>query len=239
MLLPELLRYRLPESIIGFFLHIPFPSYELFRQLPERAAISRGLLGADLIGFHIYDYARHFLSSCHRMLGVHSERGVIDYNGRRVQTDAFPIGIDYDKFRMALKDKETLTELARLDERYKDQQIILSVDQLDYSKGIAKRLEAFEQLLKCYPELHHKITLVVVAVPSRTEVTSYQNLRDEIEQMISRINGIYGATDLTPINYQFQNLPFEHIVALYAKADVCLVTPLRDGMNLVVKEYVA
>jgi trehalose 6-phosphate synthase/phosphatase len=239
MLLPQMTRETLPLAKIGFFLHIPFPSYEIFRFLPQRKEILEGLMGADLLGFHIYDYARHFLSSCMHLLGTSSNQGVLEYRGRRVKVDAFPIGIDYKKFRETLSDPETKEEISRLNDRYQSQKILLSVDRLDYSKGIMKRLEAYELLLTTYPQLQKRIAMIVIAVPSRTEVDAYKTLRDEIEQAVSRINGMFGTTDWAPISYQFQNLKFEHIVALYAKADIALVTPLRDGMNLVAKEFIA
>ncbi len=239
MLLPELIRATLPESAIGFFLHIPFPSYEIFRLLPERREIIEGLLGADLIGFHTYDYARHFTSSTLRLVGHESHHGTLRVGQRSVSVDAFPIGIDYAKFTAAINSKVVSDKIAMLDSHYQGQRIILSVDRLDYSKGIAHRLDAFEQFLRQYPQYHKKVALVMVAVPSRTEVDAYKDLRDYIEQTVSRINGIYTTIDWTPISYQFKNLPFEQVVALYAKADVALVTPLRDGMNLVAKEYVA
>ncbi len=239
MLLPQMLRACLPLTSIGFFLHIPFPSYEIFRLLPERKEILEGLLGADLVGFHTYDYARHFTSSVLRISGHESHHGTVRLDGRMVQVDAFPIGIDYKKFVEAASSSTVAEEIERLDIHYKGQQIILSVDRLDYSKGIANRLEAFERLLRDSPEYHKRVSLVMVAVPSRTEVDTYRELRDYIEQTVSRINGLYASVDWTPISYQFKNLPFEQVVALYAKADVALVTPLRDGMNLVAKEYVA
>lgn len=239
MLLPQQLRHSLPDSSIGFFLHIPFPSFEIFRLLPQRREILEGLLGADLVGFHVYDYARHFTSSVLRTLGIESRHGSIMLPERKVTVDAFPIGIDYRKFITTLNSAEVAKELQHLDEHYEGQKIILSVDRLDYSKGIANRLEAFEHFLREHPEYHKKVALVVVAVPSRVEVDAYKELRDEIEITVSRINGMYAAVDWTPISYQFRNLPFEEVVALYAKADVALITPLRDGMNLVAKEYIA
>lgn len=239
LLLPGLTRAVLPEVSIGFFLHIPFPSYEIFRLLPERKEVLLGLLGSDLIGFHVHDYARHFLSSCLRSLGIQNQHGTIYFEGRAIHVDSFPIGIDYSKFKETLKKTEVQQMAAALRERYKSQKIILSVDRLDYSKGILQRLEAFDLLLSEHPELHKSIALVMVAVPSRTEVETYKGLRDVIEQTVSRINGRYGSVDWAPISYQFQNLPFEEVVALYSEADVALVTPLRDGMNLVAKEYVA
>lgn len=239
LLLPGFVRRALPDTRIGFFLHIPFPSYEIFRLIPERRELIEGLMGADLLGFHIYDYARHFLSSANHILGTTSENGVIEYKGRRVQVDTFPIGIDYDKFRATLSEKKTKQEVERLGDRYKNQQILLSVDRLDYSKGILQRLQAYEQFLTDHPEYQKKVTLLIIAVPSRTEVETYKLLRDEIEQAVSRINGLFGTVDWAPISYQFQGLPFNDIVALYAKSDVALVTPLRDGMNLIAKEYIA
>lgn len=239
LILPGMLRAQLPGASIGFFLHIPFPSYEIFRLLPERREILEGMLGADLLGFHIYDYARHFLSSCLRMLGVKSNYGMLEYKGRTMLTDAFPIGIDYAKFRKLLHTKVVTNEVEKIKETYQKQKIIISVDRLDYTKGIMQRLQAYDVLLRENPKLHKNIVLVMVAVPSRTEVQTYKELRDTIEQTIGRINGEYGTVDWSPISYQFKNLPLPQVVGLYASADVALVTPLRDGMNLVAKEYVA
>lgn len=239
MLLPAQVREVLPETRIGFFLHIPFPSYEIFRALPERNEIIKGLLGADLIGFHIYDYARHFISSCSRLIGTRSENGTIEYDGREIQVDVFPIGIDWDKYQQMLTEPEVVNEVERLSERYAGQKIVLSMDRLDYSKGILKRLEGYEKLLAERPAYRGKVTMIAIAVPSRTDVETYKKLRDEIEVTVSRINGTYSNSHWAPIVYQFKNLPFAEIVALMAKSDVALVTPLRDGMNLVAKEYVA
>ena len=239
MTMPSMLRKLNPALSIGFFLHIPFPSFEIYRLLPQRKEILQGLLGADLIGFHIYDYARHFLSSCLRLLGINSHQGMLEYEGRTIKTDAYPIGIDYQKFRKTLTEPATKKAVQRLSANYKGVKLIMSVDRLDYSKGIPERLEAFRILLHDYPQWRGKVRLHMVAVPSRVEVQTYQELRDQIEQTVSRINGEYGSVDWAPISYQFQNRPFEEVVALYAVADVALVTPIRDGMNLVAKEYVA
>lgn len=239
MLLPKLLRATLPGAAIGFFLHIPFPSFEIYRLLPERKELLHGLLGADLIGFHIYDYARHFLSSCLRLLGLHSAHSTLHYDDRTVRVDAYPISIDYSKFKKTLETSGVKNHISALKETYPRQKIILSVDRLDYSKGIPARLEAYRRLLEHSTEYRGKVKLVMVAVPSRTEVDTYRELRDEIEQTVSRINGTYGTVDWAPISYQFQNLPFDEIIALYSVADIALVTPIRDGMNLVAKEYVA
>lgn len=239
MLTPAMLRSRMSDVKIGFFLHIPFPSYELFRQLPESTALLEGLLGADLVGFHIYDYARHFVSSCIHILGATHENGTISYDGRPIHVDAFPIGIDYAKFSRTLREPSCKDAIAKIQKTYEGKQLILSMDRLDYSKGIMKRLDAYETFLRDHPECHGKVTMMMVAVPSRTDIKTYQQLRDAVEQTVSRINGEYGTVDWAPISYQFKNLPFEEIVALMNRSDVALVTPLRDGMNLVAKEYVA
>jgi trehalose 6-phosphate synthase/phosphatase len=239
LLLPGLIRNKLQQATIGFFLHIPFPSYEIFRQLPNRHEILQGMLGADLIGFHIYDYARHFLSSAARIEAVDHSHGLITYQGRRLVADTFPIGVDYTKIVDSLDKSVVKSEIKKIKQHYKNQKIIISVDRLDYSKGILQRLDAFELFLEEHPEFHKKIALSMIAVPSRTDVETYQNLRDTIELSISRINGQYALVDWTPISYQFKNQPFEKVIALYAAADIALVTPLRDGMNLVAKEFVA
>lgn len=239
MLLPRLLRKNLPNASIGFFLHIPFPSYEIFRLLPNRTQILEGLLGADLVGFHVYDYARHFMSSVLRILGVESSRGTIVLGDRVIKVDSFPIGIDYTRYVSALEDSETLEQRKVLDKLYRGQKVILSMDRLDYSKGIESRLKAFEQFLQQNPSAHQKVSMVMVAVPSRTEVETYRELRQDIERTVSRINGTFGTVGWTPIAYHFKNLPFPQIVALQARADIALITPLRDGMNLVAKEYIA
>ncbi|HET7673696.1 MAG TPA: bifunctional alpha,alpha-trehalose-phosphate synthase (UDP-forming)/trehalose-phosphatase [Candidatus Saccharimonadales bacterium] len=239
LLLPGKLRAKLPKAAIGFFLHVPFPSYEIFRLLPNRTEILQGMLGADLIGFHIYDYARHFLSSALRTLGLEGSNATLSVGERTVQVDAFPIGIDYEKFASASKDKKTAKELNAIKKHYKGMKIILSMDRLDYSKGILGRLRAFELFLENNPKYLHKVVLVMVAVPSRVEVPTYKRLKQEIEQTVSRINGKYASVDWSPISYQFRNLPFDQVAALLTRADVALLTPLRDGMNLVAKEYVA
>ena len=239
MLCPKMIRKNIPDATIGFFLHIPFPSFEVFRLLPHRKELLLGLMGADLVGFHIYDYVRHFVSSVLRTLGYESDQGSIYYGKRVVKADAFPIGIDYIKFAEALEKPAVKREMKLLDNLFNGKKVILSVDRLDYSKGIANRLEAFENFLNQYPQYHKKVTLVMVAVPSRTEVDAYKELRDGIEQTVSRINGKYATVDWTPVSYQFKNQEFDKLVALYAKADIALVTPVRDGMNLVAKEYIA
>ena len=239
MLVPAMVRQDVPKATIGFFLHIPFPSFEIFRLLPERRRLLEGLMGSDVVGFHTYDYARHFMSSVHRLLGVEAHEAQVEYQGRTVQVGTYPIGIDYKKYVKAVNSAATAKIERSIKRRYLKQRIILSIDRLDYSKGIPQRLEAYRLLLEEYPEYRGNVVLQMVAVPSRTGVEAYQNLRDQIERTVARINGIYGTADWAPISYQFQNRPFDEIVANYIAADIMLVTPVRDGMNLVAKEYVA
>lgn len=239
MLLPQLVRGSLPNSTIGFFFHIPFPSYEIFRQIPERCELINGLLGADLVGFHIYDYARHFISSSIRLLGAESRDGALEYGGRYITVDTFPIGIDYGRFTKQLQSPDSQAEIKALQKRLGDQKLIVAVDRLDYSKGIMERLRGFELFLNQHPEYKEKVVMHMIESPSRTEVPAYKELRGEVEQMVSRINGAFSTYHWTPIVYLFQNFGFDKIVPLYHAADVALVTPMRDGMNLVAKEYVA
>lgn len=239
MLLPQMLRERLPDAEIGYFHHIPFPSYEVFRHLPWRKEILSGLLGADLIGFHTYGYVRHFLSSVRRLLGYEHSFGEVRTGTRVVRTDLFPMGIDYQRFADAAGSTPVQKEIARIRQMYGKRKIILSFDRLDYTKGIPLRLEAFDALLEKKPEYRGAVSLVLVAVPSRTGVDSYQALKKQIDELVGRINGKYGTTDWTPVSYFYNFLPFDTLVAFYSAADVALVTPLRDGMNLMAKEYVA
>ncbi|MDZ4655215.1 MAG: bifunctional alpha,alpha-trehalose-phosphate synthase (UDP-forming)/trehalose-phosphatase [Coriobacteriia bacterium] len=239
MLLPGMLRERVPEVTVGFFLHIPFPSYEIFRMLPWRERILNGLLGADVIGFHTYDYVRHFLSSALRLAGRDHTLGQIFIGTRTVKVDAFPMGIDYGRFASAASSSEVAEKALSLRADIGERRFVLSVDRLDYTKGIPVRLEAFERFLAEHPEWHRRVGLTMVAVPSRTDVEHYQRLKREVDELVGRINGRYGTMDWTPVRYLYRSLPFDELVAMYREADVMLVTPLRDGMNLVAKEYVA
>ena len=239
MLLPELLRKKLPKAQIGFFLHIPFPSFEMFRLLPWRKEILHGLLGSDLIGFHTYDYMRHFLSSIARIVGVEHSMGELITGNRIVKVDAFPMGIDYERYSGAVEEPEVKKIRATIRKKVGDRKIIVSIDRLDYTKGIIQRIEAFDLFLSQNPEYKGKVTLILVAVPSRTGVEDYKELRKQLEWLVGRVNGEHGTIGWIPVWYLYRFLPFERIVALYSTADVALVTPLRDGMNLIAKEFVA
>lgn len=241
MLLPSMLREKMPDASIGFFLHIPFPDYETFRVLPWRDLIVQGVVGADVIGFHVYDYVHHFLSSCRRIANIENRNGTIFVDGHLTQVDAFPLGIDYDQFRKAAHrpEVEQATKAFSNKNNREGCKIILSVERLDYSKGIPNSLRAYETFLSRYPEWRGKVTLVLVTVPSRENVISYRTLKKQIDGLVGHINGNYSTMGWSPIDYYYRSLPFDQLVNLYAASDVMLVTPLRDGMNLVCKEYLA
>ncbi|MBC8472186.1 MAG: bifunctional alpha,alpha-trehalose-phosphate synthase (UDP-forming)/trehalose-phosphatase [Planctomycetes bacterium] len=237
MLLPKMIREQLPEAHIGFFLHIPFPSFELLRNLPWRTEILEGILGSDLMGFHEYDYVRHFLSSVYRICGHEHQLNKLIIENRHIRVDAFPMGINYEKYANSKTNPAVQKEIHQLQNNRI--RIILSVDRLDYTKGILKRLEAYDWFLTKHPEYREKVSLVMVAVPSRTKVEQYALLREDIEKYVGRINGAYGTLGWTPVSYMYRSLSFEQITAMYNIADVALISPLRDGMNLVAKEFIA
>ncbi len=238
MLVPRMIRERLPDAAIGYFHHIPFPSSDVFRTLPFRDELLRGVLGADVIGFHVAAYVRNFASAALLRLGVATEVDRIRWEGRIVRVGVFPMGIDAATFDRMGRSEEVLAEVETL-HRPEDVRMLLGIDRLDYTKGIPRRLLAFERLLRDHAELRGKVRLVQVAVPSRQNVDAYQEYRAQVDGIIGRIHGAFATANWVPINYIFRALPFEQIVALYRAADVMLVTPLRDGMNLVAKEFVA
>ncbi len=248
LLVPQILRERRPDLTIGFFLHIPFPSYEIIRILPWREEIIEGLLGADLIGFHTYDYARHFISSVKRLLGHDVEFSQIKLDNRKVFVDVFPMGIDYKKFDQLaseiqskpIQDRSPVhQDIDRFLMSMPNRKLILSIDRLDYTKGIPQRLKAFRHFLQKYPEYLEKVSLIMLTVPSRTDVEQYQNLKNEVDILVGSINGEFGRLNWNPVIYFYRSMPLENLIELYSSADVALLTPLRDGMNLVAKEYIA
>jgi trehalose 6-phosphate synthase/phosphatase len=239
MLLPAILKEYRPRMKVGFFLHTPFPSSEIYRTLPVREELLRAVLRADLIGFHTYDYARHFVSACTRILGLEGTPAGVEDNGSLTRVAAFPIGIDPDRFTTALEAPEVRANIAQLLNRYAGRKVMLGVDRLDMIKGIPQKLLAFEKFLEEHPEWRDKVLLVQIAVPSRTDVPEYQRLRSMVHEVVGRINGQYGTLTHVPIYHLDRQLSFDELVALYAITDVALVTSLRDGMNLVSYEYVA
>ncbi|MCK6589676.1 MAG: bifunctional alpha,alpha-trehalose-phosphate synthase (UDP-forming)/trehalose-phosphatase [Polyangiaceae bacterium] len=239
MLVPGLLRELAPKARIGFFLHIPFPASEVFRILPWREEILRGLLGADVIGFHTFTYLRHFTSSLLRIVGIEADVDRISFTGRHVQLGAFPMGVDAAALAALVEAPQPLDAALAPREKRAGERIVLGVDRLDYTKGIPRRLLAFERVLERHPELRGKLRMIQVAVPSRTQIPAYEEFRRRVDEMVGRINGQYGTIDGVPIHYLYQSFNQADLAAMYRAADVMLVTPLRDGMNLVAKEFVA
>lgn len=231
MLLPILLRESGRDLRIAYFHHIPFPSSEIFRTLPKRGEILDGLTGADYIGFHNYDYVRHFLSSVQRVQGsdVHLEE--IHVQNRLVKVEAHPLGVDFEGIQKAARDIEFHKRDGLL--------TFLGIDRLDYTKGIVERLTAFGVFLRQNPEYVGKATFIQLSVPSRTNIQSYEHLRSSVEKLVGQLNGEFALPGYTPIQYMHRSLPFAEVLALYRQAGVAVVTPLRDGLNLVCKEYVA
>jgi trehalose 6-phosphate synthase/phosphatase len=240
MLLPRLLREAAPDLGVGFFLHIPFPSSSVFRLLPRREELLEGLLGADYVAFHTYGYLQNFRQSVLRVLGIDGRMDAVEVGGRSVKLDALPIGIAPEDFTKLLeRDAATQKRLAEIRERFRGRHLLLGVDRLDYTKGIPERLRTFRRLLRERPEMRGRAVLVQVAVPSRENVAQYRELRQEVDKLVGKINGEFSTPDWTPIVYMRRGVPQQELAALYAAADLAWVTPLRDGLNLVAKEYVA
>jgi trehalose 6-phosphate synthase/phosphatase len=241
MLLPQMIRQHQPDATIGFFLHIPFPSYEIYRLLPNewKKSLLMGVMGADLVGFHTHDYAQHFIQSVRMILGADTYFHTVQYQNRLITVDLFPIGIDYKKFNNAANDPDVLGYKNEIKKNFDDKKIIFSVDRLDYTKGIMDRLNGFEFFLEQSPQWKEKVVFILNLVPSRDEIQAYNERKKQLEEKIGTINGKFSTISWQPIIYRYQHLPFHELLALYQLADVALITPLRDGMNLVAKEFVA
>lgn len=239
MLLPQLIRQSVNDVSIGYFHHIPFPSYELFRVLPERKELLRGLLGADLIGFHTHDYMRHFVSATERVLNISFQTNRVMLDTSFTYVNNFPMGINYELYNSAALLPEVREKIKKLRESFSRRKVILSVDRLDYSKGILHRLKGFAQFLLNHPAYHGKVSMAMIVVPSRYNVERYADLKTKIDELIGKINGLFSEITWTPVYYFYHAFNFEELLAFYNISDVALVTPLRDGMNLVAKEYVA
>ena len=238
-LLPTLLRDSGRDLNIGFFLHTPFPSSDLVRTLPDRKMILRGLLGADLIGFHTYNYLRHFRSAVLRVLGIESEVDTIWAGSRAVKLGVFPIGHDQAGFSASIASDAFTDAYAKHSNELGDKKLLLSVERLDYTKGVPQKLDAIRHFLEASPELRSEVVFVIIAVPSRQGIEEYDHLTEAVQREVGAINGEYGTVGHAPVQFLYQSFPQPEIAALYALADACLVTPLIDGMNLVAKEYIA
>ena len=241
MQLPGLIREQRPDALIGFFLHIPFPSFEIFRLLhrPWKEKIVAGLLGADLIGFHTHEYVQHFLKTVQMVYGHDSQFRNIIMNDRIVKAEMFPLGIDFKKFNEAGSKQKVVEQRNQIKSNFQGKKIIFSVDRLDYTKGVTHRLAGFERFLDKHTEWRGKVVFILIIVPSRQIISKYNERKKLIEERVGRINGKYSSLEWQPIIYRYSNLSFEDLCALYQEADVGLITPIRDGMNLVAKEFVA
>ncbi|KAG6573337.1 Alpha,alpha-trehalose-phosphate synthase [UDP-forming] 1 [Cucurbita argyrosperma subsp. argyrosperma] len=239
MFLPKCLKEHNRKMKVGWFLHTPFPSSEIHRTLPSRSELLRAVLAADLVGFHTYDYARHFVSACTRILGLEGTPEGVEDQGKLTRIAAFPIGIDSDRFIRALKLPQVQDHIKELQERFAGRKVMLGVDRLDMIKGIPQKILAFEKFLEENPKWRDKVVLLQIAVPTRTDVPEYQKLTSQVHEIVGRINGRFGTLTAVPIHHLDRSLDFPALCALYAVTDVALVTSLRDGMNLVSYEFVA
>ncbi|UCD78200.1 MAG: bifunctional alpha,alpha-trehalose-phosphate synthase (UDP-forming)/trehalose-phosphatase [Desulfobacterales bacterium] len=238
MLLPSILRQARPELKIGFFLHTPFPSYELFRCHPNREKLLEGLLGADLIGFHTYGYLRHFRSTIMRLLGLESDIDHVPQESHKTSIGVYPIGINSKKFLDTLQSDTYAACYRDYRQNYQGKKVVLSVERLDYSKGIPRRLDAIERYLNDTDQ-RDDIVFIFINIPSRESVEEYQKLLEELQGKVGYINGKYATINNIPVHFIHKSVNFSELCALYALADVAMVTPLIDGMNLVAKEYLA
>jgi len=247
LMLPQMIREERPDTSIGLFIHIPFPSFELFRLLPWRLELIDGMLGADLIGCQTYDNVRHFMSSVRRLKGVDSVFNRISIGERTLKVDVFPKGINYERFQnKALEIHSDYSKPSVIQEEMKLfkesgqlEKLIISIDKLDYTKGIPQRIRAFERFIQTYPEYNGRISMIVQAIPSGETSDSFFNLKSQVDELVGRINGNYGTITWTPVRYLNQTFTMDERIELYSLSDIALILPLRDGMNLVSKEFVA
>lgn len=239
-LVPQMIRDLAPVHRIGFYLHIPFPPVELFAKLPWRRQVLEGLLGADVLAFQSRSSRTNFAVSARRLAGATGSSTKLEWNGRTVTLQVAPIGIDTSVFDDLAMSEQTASHAAEIRSQLGDPEVvILGVDRLDYTKGIDYRMRALQTLFEHRPALIGKVTFVQIAVPSREDVEEYQQIRADIEGLVGRINGDFAEVGRPPIHYLYRSVPIDELVAYYRAADVMFVTPLRDGMNLVAKEYVA
>jgi trehalose 6-phosphate synthase/phosphatase len=239
LVLPAMLRKKLKDSSIGFFLHIPFPEYKQFKRVEQDIQLLDGILGSDLIGFHTPSYVTNFLDSVGNIEGLDADRQEIKLENRIVRVGEFPMGIDYAKYAESSKQKDVQVLFKNYKKQYKGKKVIASVDRLDPSKGLIQRLKAYKQFLEDYPKKHGKVVFVMVAAPSRTDILEYKNLSNKLDKLAQEINDKFGQEDWAPLDYINQPIPFENVTALFKAADVAFITPIKDGMNLAAKEFVA
>ena len=238
MISPGVIRKERPEATIGHFWHIPWPAMEVFRILPWARELLRGMLGCDLIGFHVEEYVDNFIESAEVLLGAEVDGNVIRYNGHETRAEAHPIGIEVDRFKEMAHDPSIEEEAQTFRERMGTDNIVIDIDRLDYTKGIHSRMLAFEQFLEDNPEYHGNVSFFQIATPSRTELESYQKIRREVDEVVGRINGRFARNNWVPVNYRYRTYTQYELCAFYRAADAALITPLRDGMNVVTQEFI-
>ncbi len=240
-LVPSMLRAQRPQSHIATFWHIPFPPPAVFRVHPHAAELIAGLLGSDLIGFHTPEYARHFLECAEALVGAEVDLNSFEahYHHRSIRVGSFPLGVEARTFGRLGSDRRVLLAVDKLRAAVGTEKILLGVDRLDYTKGILERLQAYERLLAENPDLHRKVCFVQIQVPSREVVPEYRTLREQIDRTVGRICGRFSSVGWVPVRYLYQSFSRRELISYYRAADVLVVTPLRDGMNLVAQEYVA
>jgi len=238
MLSPGFIREERPDATIGHFWHIPWPAMEVFRILPWSRELLRGMLGCDLIGFHVEEYVDNFLESAETLLDAEVEGNVIHYDGREIRAEAHPIGIDVERFKQMAHDPSIEEEAQKFRDRLGTDHVVIGIDRLDYTKGIRSRMLAFEKFLEENPEYHGNVSFFQIATPSRTELESYQQIRREVDEVVGRINGRFARESWVPVNYRYRTYTQFELCAFYRAADAALITPLRDGMNVVTQEFV-
>ncbi len=241
MLLPQILREKYPTALIGFFLHIPFPAYEMFRLLASnwQADLLMGLLGADIVGFHTAEYVQHFKICLLKVKALESKDNKLFVDERVLKVACLPMGIDFNYFFQTAKSIRNKRSVTALQKSFNHNKLILSIDRLDYTKGIIERLLAFENFLEYYSQWHNRVNMMLIVVPSRTEIDCYCMLKSEIDSLVGRINGKFSSTQWMPISYYYKQFNAEELVTLYSASDIAMLTPVRDGMNLIAKEYIA
>lgn len=238
MLAPRYIREAQPEASISQFWHIPWPAMEVFRILPWSRDLLRGMLGCDVIGFHVQEYVDNFIQSARVLLGARVGDGVVHWDGREVRVEAHPLGVDVERFRQMAEEEEVARSVKELRDEIGVDHLIVGIDRLDYTKGILDRLLAYEQFLKQYPEYRKRVCFYQIATPSRTQLEAYQQLKREVDEAVGRINGTYGVQGWVPVHYRYRTYTQKQLCSFYCAADVALITPLRDGMNLVAQEFV-
>lgn len=239
MLVPRLLRRAGRDERIGFFLHIPFPDPQVFTGLKESKNLLRGILGADLAGFHTRGYTQNFLDACDAELNLLNQGGQLLMGERTVRATEFPMGIDYARFTAATRARSSRLKARLMRRKYRGQKVIVSVDRLDLTKGLEERLKAYQKLLHDNPELRGKVTMVMIVAPSRTDIPEYKRLKDKLDKLLAAIDKEFKTDSWQPVDFRYETVPLDEVMTYYQMADIAFITPLRDGMNLVAKEFIA